>query len=836
MRRHCLVPGSLALASALALGCAPDAVSDGGAEVELLAVTSAALSQAEQVASVDVTISGSGIDPSMTAKLAKVSGKWQGIVGGIPAGEVRTFRGDARDAGGGTLYDGTADQRIVKGERAFVALVLQQKNKRAPFANAAPQIGSATASAASVEPGGTVVVSATASDADGDALAYAWSADAGSFASGTSATATWAAPTTEGTATLTLRVKDDKGATAAISFAVAVKAGTGRGSASVAASFNAAPAVEAITIDRTPLDVGQTAQLGVVASDADGDAIRSYAWSSTCTGRFSDAASAAPSFTLEALPTAGSSCAFVVKVTDARGGANTGELSIATGKEAPVDRAPVVDTTFQAADTAGGGERLVFRISGHDPDRTAVSYAWASSAGTLGTVTTTASGESEVVWTAPACLDRTALVSATLTDASGTSTTHAFSVAPAANAACGGSSMRVVSVTPTGGAADGDSHVSAVSSAISGDGRYIAFMSYATNLTAHQGYEGSGSNIFRRDTATATTELVSVSLEGTRADCYNESPSISASGRYVAFRSCASNLVSAARGDYVYVKDLETGSTTLASVDASGSPSIGMVHYPHISGDGRHVCFMAYSRLDPADTNDIWDIYVRDLDGGTTRLASSGRPDEASYGCSLSYDGRRVVFLTSGALVPEDTNRDFDVYVRDLESGALTLVSRYASGNAAGAVSWPTISADGRHVGFVTRASLDPADTNGWYGDDIYVRDLSTGAVKLATPPTEAVRFGSLHRPSLSADGAVVAFVGASFVDGTWSDQVFTRDLRTGSLTLVSRAPDGSRGDVYSSSASLSADGRFVTFSSAASNFPQPDTAGRHDVFVAAAR
>jgi Tol biopolymer transport system component len=510
-----------------------------------------------------------------------------------------------------------------------------------------------------------------------------------------------------------------------------------------------------------------------------------------------------------------------VKVTDARGGWNTGELSIATGKEAPVDRAPVVDTTFQAADTAGGGERLVFRVGGRDPDGTAVSYAWASSAGTLGTVTKTASGESEVVWTAPACLDRTALVSATLTDASGTSTTHVFSVDPGGESTCGVASLELASVSSSRAQGNGQSYWSSLSR----EGRYVAFVSESSNLTSH--VHGGVANVFVRDTWTGTTTLVTASSDGAAAgNGWSDSPSISDDGRYVGFLSSATNLGAPNPGGaQFYVRDMETGSVTLASLDVGGNEVAANVYVGTLSGDGRHACFTTYHEPDAAGDGG-YAVYVHDLGTRVTRLLG-GYTSGYGFGCSLSYDGRMAAFGTTAALVSADTNDGWDVYVKDMQTGAVALVSQDSSGNATGAYYWPAISRDGTHVGYPTDFPLDPSDRN--RDTDVYVRDLTTGAVTWASAPAGTLTFQSAVWPSLSADGAVIAFEGDT---GTGRYQVLTRDLRSGALTMqsVSAAGNPAAGDAYSPS--ISADGRFVSFDSEAANLVAGDTNGSWDVFV----
>ncbi|HMJ31064.1 MAG TPA: hypothetical protein VK512_20330, partial [Xanthobacteraceae bacterium] len=203
--------------------------------------------------------------------------------------------------------------------------------------------------------------------------------------------------------------------------------------------------------------------------------------------------------------------------------------------------------------------------------------------------------------------------------------------------------------------------------------------------------------------ATYIDEITPVSTSGS-------GPSISADGRYVAFRSDASNLVPGdtnGTGD-VFVRDLQTGAITRVSTNASGDQGNSASGDPSISADGRYVAFYSSaSNLVPGDTNFLADVFVRDLQtGAITRVSTNAsgvqgnggeHPSVSSWSPSISADGRYVAFDSYASnLVPGDTNGYADVFVRDLQTGAITRVSTNASGDQGNSFSSnPSISADG---------------------------------------------------------------------------------------------------------------------------------------------
>lgn len=266
---------------------------------------------------------------------------------------------------------------------------------------------------------------------------------------------------------------------------------------------------------------------------------------------------------------------------------------------------------------------------------------------------------------------------------------------------------------------EGNNHSSA--SAISSDGRYVCFASYASNLVEND--TNGASDIFVHDRQSGETIRVNVDSAGAQANYMSLSPSVSADGRYIAFTSGASNLVTDdtnARSD-IFVHDRLTGETTRISVDSMGNQADGGSFIPVIASEGGYVVFVSdAANLVPNDTNGLSDTFLHNLETGTTVRVSEGSKGEQAegpYGSNdnyLSGDGRFVLF-TSGALNLVDNHQGW--FLKDLATGALSNIDFSPSG----------ISADGNFLVFASGSSLVPEDTNN--RSDVYVRG------PLLTPP-----------------------------------------------------------------------------------------------------
>ncbi len=339
------------------------------------------------------------------------------------------------------------------------------------------------------------------------------------------------------------------------------------------------------------------------------------------------------------------------------------------------------------------------------------------------------------------------------------------------------------------------------------------------------------------------TVRASTSSTGGQANSNSYDPALSANGRFVAFESFAANLVpndANGTGD-VFVKDLRTGRLTLASADAAGNGGNGASSLSSISADGRFVGFeSSASNLVPNDANGSFDAFVKDLRTGTVTLASSNAQGDGgngpSFSATISGDGRFVAFASDATnLVPGGTVESGSLFVKDLRTGSVTLASADADGTEGNAFNFsPSLSMDGRFVAFESSATNlvpDNADGTG----DVFVKDLRTGQLTLASTNADGTGGNSLSLdPSLSANGRFVAF--ASFATnllpgGTEGEQIFVKDLRTGEVTLASADAGGQAGDGRSLNPAISPNGRYVSFSSEASNLVPDDANNTEDVF-----
>ncbi len=566
-----------------------------------------------------------------------------------------------------------------------------------------------------------------------------------------------------------------------------------------------------------------------------------------------------------------------------------------------------------------------------------------------------------------------------------------------------------LSTTPSGATASGCSYLPALSA----DGKVVAFSSWAPDLVAGDG--NPERDIFVRDLATGAIERVSIPAAGGNANAWNFEPALSGDGRYVAFVSPATNHVAGdtngaadvfvvdrvadtiervseqpgggefpwgiawgspvpplpwgtsigisddgnrvvfMAGGAIYVRDRGAGTTERVDRNDQGDPSDGTSARPAISGDGRYVAFASSAGNlagagEAPDANGQVDVFRRDLQSGTIRTASRSAGGVQSNGASgnstpaavLSSDGRTVVFDSAATnLTALGGNGQPQIYARDMDTGAVTLVSATPQGGAGNGQSsgarlgangtvayvsaatdlvagdtnaatdvfvsgppppsspvldllgWVMGAAEGYftdledraanvsaerwvedNLGFRGRFSPEAASTKpdggfaewgldqvggvspdgryvvfaGWaheivagdenYSKDVFLRDRFTEtSVALSTTPSGALGTGGgSWFPAMSRDGKVVAFVSAArdLVAGDTNGltEVFVRDLDSGAMERVVRAPGGGEANNHSSSPVLSGDGRYVGFVSRASNLVAGDTNAALDAFV----
>ena len=414
-----------------------------------------------------------------------------------------------------------------------------------------------------------------------------------------------------------------------------------------------------------------------------------------------------------------------------------------------------------------------------------------------------------------------------------------------------GSTTRI-SVDSSGTQADG-ANAYDESPSLSGDGRYVAFSSTATNLVAGDG--NGTSDVFVHDRQSGTTTRVSVASGGAAGNDTSYSPAVSADGRYVAFLSAASNLVAGDTNsrDDVFVHDRTTGGTWRVSIDSAGAQANSYSRFPAISADGRFVAFLSLAtNLVAGDTNGTVDVFVHDRQSGaTSRVSVSSNGSQGSGGTgvlarlSISPDGRFVVYPSALAnLVDGDTNATYDVFVHDRQSGATSLVSSDGGGAVGRGPSYdPAISGDGRVVAFASLApNLVAGDRNA--ESDIFVRDRLAGTISRIPATPVAPPAGAL----VLADGAShvsrQATVGGRWVvftssagnlvagDTNASADVFVRDRQSQTTERVSLGSGGAQADADSTDGVISGDGRYVAFASSATHLVAGDLNESSDIFL----
>jgi archaellum component FlaF (FlaF/FlaG flagellin family) len=362
------------------------------------------------------------------------------------------------------------------------------------------------------------------------------------------------------------------------------------------------------------------------------------------------------------------------------------------------------------------------------------------------------------------------------------------------------------------------------------NGTQVAFTSDASTLVAND--KNGRSDVFVRDYSEGLTTKISRPTGAGQANGGSSNPSLSTDGRFVAFLSGASNLVpDDTNFDVdVFVRDRQNATTERISVSSTGEQANEFTDEAEISGNGRFVLFWsAASNLVPGDGEHSHDLFLRDRVAGTTELAID-RAIGASFSgfsgqsAAISADGRLIAFVTGANLQPDDTEFDADVYLQDRQLGTFERISAPIGGGShfcctrIGAI---RISANGRFVAFSsTDPNLVPGDTNDH--SDVFVRDRQLGTTVRASVPLPSdiepfvQDFSSL---SISDGGRHVCFTVFTFSPtAPRTSEVICRDIQAGVTKRASVSSGGAAANADATQSAMSSDGRFVVFTSGATN------------------
>jgi Tol biopolymer transport system component len=403
-------------------------------------------------------------------------------------------------------------------------------------------------------------------------------------------------------------------------------------------------------------------------------------------------------------------------------------------------------------------------------------------------------------------------------------------------------------------------HAGAATVDVSADGRFVAFESWAPLVPADR---NNGVDIYVLDRVSGAVTLESAARDGTAANGSTH-PRLSGNGRYIAYVTVAGSLVGSTNAvvPQIVLRDRHTGTTTLVSRTPAGRLANRRSSHPDISEDGRTVVFesAATDLVETPDRNGLEsDVYVFDVGSetlGRVSVDANGTQPVAgsSFAPALSGNGRYVAFVSSA--FPDGPLRgqsgrsaegERHIYLRDLENGAVRRISRAPDGHEADGPSFhPAVSGDGRTVAFASLArNLGSRDKN--RVADVYVHDTRTGQTTLVSRSARGgSAAGSSRHPALSADGRFVAFVSDAsdlvcasrcrphLADVNLVADVYLYDTVTRSVVRVSGAGGGAAESWWEMSVgpALDATGRVAAFSSLHA-IDASDVGHDFDLFVA---
>lgn len=371
------------------------------------------------------------------------------------------------------------------------------------------------------------------------------------------------------------------------------------------------------------------------------------------------------------------------------------------------------------------------------------------------------------------------------------------------------------------------------------DGKFVAFSGSTDILEG--GAVTPYMQILLKNLETGEVTLVSESATGQAImDDESQVPTFSQDGTKIAFQTGGFGSV---LGPDIIVKDLVTGAITMVSSASDGTEGAGYSTLPAFAAHADVVVFGSTAdNLVAGDTNNADDIFVKNLATGAIQRVSTAsdgtQGNGTSFWAAITADGTKVAFVSSADnLVAGDTNGREDIFVKDLVTGKTTLVSSGSSGGSSnGSSATPVFSADGTMVAFASVASnLVAGDTNN--ASDVFVKNLITGQITLVSSNAKGVVGDNISElPIFSPDGKHIAFASYSgnFVPGRVSGEsgIYEKDLETGKIRIVSTDAFGAPGTAWSSQPSYSPDGTRIVFYSRSSNLVPGDTNSKDDIFI----
>ena len=348
------------------------------------------------------------------------------------------------------------------------------------------------------------------------------------------------------------------------------------------------------------------------------------------------------------------------------------------------------------------------------------------------------------------------------------------------------------------------------------------------------------SDIYLRDTLTGTSSLISLSTANVQGDGASTQASISADGRYVVFRSAATNLVTGDTNgvEDIFMRDTVAGTTVRVSLGSGTTQATGTSLTPAVSNGGRYVVFASEAdNLVTGDNNAQPDIFVRDTQSNTTTLISStsiglGSANGASFDPAITPDGAFIAFSSEATNVIAGglSGRQILRVERATPTNRVLVSQNGAQAN--GPCYEPSMSSDGNIIAFFSNATNLGTDANAFF--DVYIRDITAGTTTRASVASTGETDNHSGFPSISGDGSIVAFgsIATNLVagDGNGVFDVFTRTGTT--TTRVSVNSAGGQANIDSDLPAISLDGTRVAFRSAATDLVPQDNVADDDIFM----